>query len=191
MGVNSRAATRLWSWRGLLRFHSSETERQDRGFARPISGAVLWAFALGSFASAVHQSQSKKSTLPLLFQHQSKVFGTDEGHRGPAPCHSHPSMAGAHALLSSPVPSESHPEQSRFTVADKDIRHQMAQVYGPCVITEEKAAQGHNTGQAQHQDSPEGAKRFSRNCPQCGYYASATPALTQQLRPAPPILFAA
>lgn len=67
----------------------------------------------------------------------------------------------------------------------------MAQVYGPCVTADEKAAQRPSAGQGQHQDSPKGARRLSKHFPQCRWDAFATPALTQQLRPAPPILFAA
>jgi len=76
-------------------------------------------------------------------------------------------------------------------VVDTDIRHQTAQVYGPCVIAEEKAAQRDNAAEGQHQDSPKGARRLSKQCPQCRWDDSATPALMLQLCPTLPILFAA
>lgn len=201
--IQPKKALSGWDWshelpHAFLGLESSTALSQLRD---PVPGqgvcpTLLWSRALGFHLELSHLCctsvpKQKKFTLQLRFQHQAKVHSPGEVLGSPARHHLHRFTAGAHAPLSFPIPSESHPGQSRHAAGDMDVRHQMAQVYGPCATAEEKAAQRHNAGQGQHQDSPKRARRLSKHCPQYRWDAFPTPALMQRLCPAPSTLFAA
>lgn len=193
MGLKPRAATCLL---GAGEVHCVFTAERPSAGTQGVCPTLLRSCAVGfhfllSHLCCTSVPKQKKFTLQLRFQCQAKVPSPGEVLGSPAWRHLHRFMAGAHAPLSFPTPSESHPGQSRHAAGDMDVRHQMAQVCGPCVIAEEKAAQRHNAGQGQHQDSPKRARRLSKHCPQCRWDAFPTLALMQRLRPAPPIPFAA